>query len=60
MKNMTVKQQLRSDIKYIRTSLAVIESQIRANEWDMVAANFNDISAVAVGMMDLALEEATK
>lgn len=60
MKTMTVKQQLRSDIKYIRTSLAVIESQIRANEWDMVAANFNDISAVAVGMTDLALEEATK
>ena len=60
MKNMTVKQQLQSDMKYIRSSLAVIQSQIRENEWEMVAANFNDISAVAVGMMELALEEATK
>jgi hypothetical protein len=57
MRTMTVKQQLRSDMRYIRSSLAVIELQIRENEWDLVAANFNDISAVAVGMMDLALEE---
>jgi len=57
MKTMTVKQQLRSDMRYIRSSLAVIELQIRENEWDLVAANFNDISAVAVGLTDLALEE---